>query len=46
MFDGTVISKMDTSVDDEVDVEDDGTALYGPAQYPPPAVPPVEDACY
>ncbi len=34
MFDGTVISKVDTSIDDEVDVEDDETALYGPPQYP------------
>lgn len=35
MFDGgTVITKVDTSIDDDVDVEDDETALYGPPQYP------------
>ena len=35
MFDGgAVISKVDTSIDDEVDVEDDETTLYGSPQYP------------
>lgn len=34
MFDGTVISKGDTSREQEVDVEDDETATYGPSQYP------------
>ncbi len=35
MFDGTLISKVDTSLDGEVDVEEDETEIYGPVQYPP-----------
>lgn len=39
MFDGTIISKGDGTKgggdEQEVDVEDDETALYGSPQYPP-----------
>ena len=35
IFNGTVMSSAgDTSMDIEVDVEEDDTATYGPAQYP------------
>lgn len=36
MFDGTVISKGESSLnEEEVNVEDDDTTTYGPAQYVP-----------